>query len=193
MKITACGSLLSSQITITGIPVPVTTPSGRIAETIRGMAQAYADDGGTFYRSGDRVNALAGYFYGFGWLHFGYASGLLTSPDQDITSCPFKDSCETLDECYTEKLKEKTLRYQRLLDTARAAVETAPEQGTVSHDFALRVLVIVDVYRARGAWLVKNGTNEDALASFSYGHGWLDAAVRSGLFRITRDRAIFTV
>jgi hypothetical protein len=34
---------------------------------------------------------------------------------------------------------------------------------------------------------------EDALACFSYGHGWLDAAIRAGLIRITGNREIFAV
>ena len=34
---------------------------------------------------------------------------------------------------------------------------------------------------------------EDALASFSYGHGWLDAGVTAGFFHILAERDLFTV
>ena len=33
----------------------------------------------------------------------------------------------------------------------------------------------------------------NALAVFSYGYGWLDCGVRSGLFQITGDRHLFTI
>jgi hypothetical protein len=37
------------------------------------------------------------------------------------------------------------------------------------------------------------GQPQDALACFSYGHGWLDAAVRSGIFSLVSDRDLFAV
>ena len=37
------------------------------------------------------------------------------------------------------------------------------------------------------------GQKEDALACFSYGHGWLDAGVQAGLFAVIANRDIFTV
>ena len=33
----------------------------------------------------------------------------------------------------------------------------------------------------------------NALASFSYGYGWLDAGVRMGLFSIPEDTELFTM
>lgn len=193
MRIAACGELLASELGNTRAAAPEETPSGRIAGTIIEMAQAYADDGKTFLKTGDPVNALAAFYYGFGWLHFGQAYGLLTGPQKHRRSCPFTGAGEILAGEYKEKLTEKTRRYERLLNTARAAVEIAPEPGTDAQDFAARVLVISGAYAARGSGLLASCAFEEALAGFSYGHGWLDAAVRSGLFRITSDRALFTL
>ena len=41
------------------------------------------------------------------------------------------------------------------------------------------------VYAEQGDRYLRDGTYEDALACFSYGHGWLDAGVTAGLFTIT--------
>ena len=193
MMIAACGALLACELGKTGAAAPEGTPSERIAKTILGMAQAYADDGVTFNKTGDPVNALAAFYYGFGWLHFGQAYGMISGPQKIRPSCPFSEPCEILDERYSEKLAEKTRRYERLLRTARAAVEIAPEPGTDAHDFAARVLVIADAYAGRGLGMLADGAFEDALAHFSYGHGWMDAAVRTGLFWVKSDRALFTV
>jgi hypothetical protein len=49
------------------------------------------------------------------------------------------------------------------------------------------------VYARRGNYFLKSGSLEDALASFSYGHGWLDAGVTAGFFHILAERDLFTV
>jgi hypothetical protein len=49
------------------------------------------------------------------------------------------------------------------------------------------------VYAEKGRREKKRGREEDALAAFSYGHGWLDAAVTTGLFRIRAHHKLFTV
>ncbi|MEN6444377.1 MAG: DUF357 domain-containing protein [Methanoregula sp.] len=193
MKIAACRTLLCAQIAATAVPAPEFTPLGKSAGEVLGMAQAYANDGTMFYQSGDLVNALASYFYGSGWLHFGYAAGLLVLVAPVTPSCPFQDAGELLPAASGAQLEEKTRRYARLLDTARASVVTAPEPATVTHEFAGQVEVIVSAYAAQGRRFLDRESREDALACFSYGYGWLDAGVRTGLFRITGDRDIFTV
>ncbi len=192
MKIAACGSRLSEQIRCAVIIVPERTPLSSTAGTVMGMAHAYSVDGAAFYTAGDLVNALASYWYGFGWLHCGCAFGLFSTP-VGMNSCPFVERCERLPAMLAPKLIEKTTRYARLLDTARASVAPAPEPETSAHDFASQLLVIVACYATQGNCFQKENSLEDALASFSYGHGWLDAGVRSGLFRITRNRDLFTV
>jgi uncharacterized protein len=193
MNLIDCGILLSTLVGHTVIVCAEKTPLCTAAGTVLGMACAYSKDGDTFYAAGDRVNALASYWYGFGWLHFGCAYGLLNTPGNGVNCCPFQGQCERLLVTYTPKLAEKTARYARLLDTARASIAPAPDPATNAHDFSCQILVIVGCYSSQGTAYQKAGFVEDALACFSYGHGWLDAAVRSGLFRITRERDLFTV
>jgi hypothetical protein len=61
------------------------------------------------------------------------------------------------------------------------------------HGTAHRVLLISAVYAGQGQRYFVQGQVENALACFSYGHGWLDAAVQAGIFSITKDRNLFTV
>jgi hypothetical protein len=156
------------------------------------MVRAYASDGATFASNDDPVNALASFYYAFGWLHFGCAYGTLIA-DMKKHACPFLGPCERLHVQYGVKLHEKAGRYERLLETARTSVTCAPDHSTPAYLFAARTLRVAEVYAVRGRWLLDEKREEDALAGFSYGHGWLDAGVRAGLFVIEKDRDIFTV
>jgi hypothetical protein len=155
------------------------------------MALAYENDGIMFYETGDYVNALACFSYGFGWLHFGLSSGLLIISGAVV--CPFTGPPEPLPQRCRVKLEEKSFRYARLLDTAMSSVECAPDPATRSHDFAVRILSVAEIYSCHGGQLLKSGAYEEALACFSYGHGWLDAGVSAGFFRITSGRDLFCV
>jgi len=191
MKIADCQDLFSATLSITQIPAPEDTPVNRIAATILEMARAYENDGIVFRESGDPINALAACYYGFGWLHFGMASGFLSVTP--AAGCPFAGLMEILPPLFRVKLEEKSHRYSRLLEAARSSVEAAPDFATMPHDFALRVLFTIGIYAWQGDQLLKSGTGEGALACFSYGHGWLDAGVAAGLFRVTANRDIFCV
>ena len=131
-------------------------------------------------------------WYGFGWLHFGMAYGLLAA-GSGKADCPFSGACELLPATHGDRLIEKTLRYQRLLATARNSVRCAPDPSAPAHDFAVRTLFIVSTYARQGDMFLRADLREDALACFSYGHGWIDAGVRAGLFSITAERELFTV
>jgi hypothetical protein len=191
MKTEECLNLLATLLDTAAIPARENTPLFRCAEAVLGMARAYGSDGRTFLLSGDQVNALASAWYGSGWLHFGITYGLLEMSLP--VGCPFLSPCETLPLSCACKLEEKTLRYQRLLDTAWASVECAGEPGTTARGFSEKVLFIVSLYAAEGSVHLRAGTYEDALACFSYGHGWLDAGVTAGLYTITDHRDLFTV
>ena len=191
MKIARCQVLLSKALSKTTIPSGENTALGRTAESILVMARAYESDGRTFSQKGDQVNALAAYWYGFGWLHCGNAFGMLKTATPPV--CPFAGSCESLPSVLQPQLAEKTARYGQLLDTARISVDPAPEHSTVARDFAERVLMVTLVYAKNGKMRVESGAPEDALACYSYGHGWLDAGVTAGLFRITGERDLFTL
>ena len=192
MKITECRDALATALTHCHNAADPPTPLEQEAFAIRGMAQAYLEDGTTFYHKGDLVNALAAFWYGAGWLHFGVSSGLLIY-ESGRQFCPFAGLSENLPLMFTEKLGEKIHRYEDLLNTARFSVEYAGEPATISNAFAGKVLFITGQYAAQGAIYVKYGAHENALACFSYGHGWLDAGVTCGYFRIMAHHEIFTV
>ena len=172
-----------------------TVPQGTVPATLGGkirlMASSYESDGLTFLARGDEVNALASFWYAFGWLHFGYAYGLFTGSGP--ITCPAPGDSERFSQETFAQLNEKTRRYMHLLTTACASVVSSPEQDTVTGEFSSRILFITGVFRQKGEHYAASGRNEDALACFSYGHGWLDAAVTSGLFRIVAERDLFTV
>jgi hypothetical protein len=190
MMVSDCGRLLSELTGSARIPATDTTLLHATAIEILGMVTAYQRDGTGFLCSGDWVNALAAFWYGFGWLHFGAASGYLEIPPG---TCPLGTPPERAPARCFGQLQEKSVRYARLLDTARASVVPASEEGTMVHGAAENILFITAVYAGQGTRYLVQGKAESALACFSYGHGWLDAAVRAGLFRITAERDLFTV
>ena len=192
MLIAACGSLLSREVEETILIPPEGTPLAAIAATTQGMARAYADDAATFLVDGDLVNALAAPWYGFGWLHFGIAYGLLSSRGT-MPACPLNGQIERLSPAHAARLAEKTHRYARLLDTACASVVPAPDPETPGGRFARYLVAIGTCYARGGKHSLAVGAEEEALARFSYGHGWLDAGVRAGLLAITKNRGIFAV
>lgn len=191
MLITECGLLLFCELKETRIVPPADTPLAVLGDTVCGMARAYADDGGTFFSRGDLVNALAAYYYGFGWLHFGLAYGLLSCAK--TPACPFDGQHETLPPVHAARLDEKVHRYARLLDTACASVLPAPEPETAAGTFARQVMVIGTSYARGGRSGLAADAQEAALAQFSYGHGWIDAGARAGLLALTGNREIFTL
>jgi hypothetical protein len=192
MKIEEFHLLISTSLKKTRITPLPGTPLGVTADGQLEMARAYASDGATFAVSGDGVNALASFFYAFGWLHFGCAYGTLIT-DMTTPPCPFTRPCRRLPEQAGGKLHEKAVRYERLLATAGSSVTCAPDPSTPLCLFATRTLQIADTSRGQGRWFLRAKREEEALAYFSYGHGWLDAGVRAGLFEIIAERELFTV
>jgi hypothetical protein len=156
------------------------------------MASAYEEDGKTFLSRGDTVNALAAFLYGLGWLHCGFAAGIL-SFSGDRPACPFGKTFGKVRPSEEDKLTEKCERYARLLTTAIAAVSASADKSVPAHSFAQRVRFIAGVYLAEGNRLAAAGDRAAGLACYSYGHGWLDCGVEAGLLCIHANREIFTV
>jgi hypothetical protein len=156
------------------------------------MAKAYEEDGKTFLSRNDPVNALAAFLYGLGWLHCGFAAGLLRF-SKDRPGCPFVGTFGKVPPSENGKLEEKSTRYARLLTTAIAAVSPSPDRSVPAHGFAQQVRFIAGVYLAEGNRLAAAGDRAAGLACYSYGHGWLDCGVEAGLFCIHANREIFTV
>ncbi|KAF5075866.1 MAG: DUF357 domain-containing protein [Methanoculleus horonobensis] len=183
------GALYGEALSLAGIAVPEETLLYRAAGEVLEMAIAYHSDGFAFLHSGDRVNALAAFAYGLGWLDAGSYLGLLepssTHPPQTVDAC--------IPESQDYHLEEKTHRYRRMLDAALAAVEAAADEASPLHAGAGEFYSAARTWYAEGAEYLDAGDRVAALARFSYGYAWLDAGIRAGLFRITGDRGLFTV
>ena len=91
------------------------------------------------------------------------------------------------------ELAEKTNRYEELLAEAVDAAEVAPPEDTPMHDAALECAEMAESYLEDGRHFSGDDDLVNALASFSYGHAWLDAGARIGLFDVPREGHLFTV
>jgi hypothetical protein len=158
---------------------------------ILGMARCYEKDGSSFLTGNDPVNALASFAYAAGWLDTGRGIGLISSNRRlcrnllsDNTSIPGN---------FHHKLVEKACRYQRLLDSATTSSTPGSETGIRWYDGGERVIAVATAYLTGGRMFVRMERYEDALACFSYGHAWLDAALRAGIIRIIGNRNLFAI
>jgi len=93
----------------------------------------------------------------------------------------------------TADLREKTDRYEQLLADALAAADVAPREGTPLADTAEEFREMAASYLEDGRHFREDGDPVNALAAFSYGHAWLDAGARAGLFDVPEDDHLFTV
>ena len=82
------------------------------------------------------------------------------------------------------ELEEKTDRYCRLLAEAIDAAEIAPPAGTPMEAGAKECREMAESYLADAEHFRDSEDLVNALAAASYGHGWLDAGARLGLFAI---------
>ncbi len=184
------GELLEDRLKAAAITIPERSLLMPLARELLGMAHAYRSDGITFLRNGDPVNALAAFCYGLGWLDAGCGLGLLIP----AAGCRYGLwEAEVFPGETSDQLREKTARYEILLARALGAVEPAPEQDSIASSISHRIRLIAAIHADEGHTAAFRGNLPRALALFSYGHGWLDAGVRAGLFRITGSREIFAL
>jgi hypothetical protein len=88
---------------------------------------------------------------------------------------------------------EKTERYERLLAEALEEATVAPPEGTPMAEAAGECVEMAASYLEDGRHFVDEDDLVNALASFSYGHAWLDAGARIGLFDVPTEGHLFTV
>ncbi|MFC3958151.1 DUF357 domain-containing protein [Halovivax cerinus] len=93
----------------------------------------------------------------------------------------------------TADIHEKTDRYERLLAEALDAAEIAPPPDTPLSESATECREMAQSYLEDGRHFRDDGDLVNALASFSYGHAWLDAGARIGLFTVPTEGHLFTV
>ena len=89
-------------------------------------------------------------------------------------------------------LAEKVKRYEDLLNKALKAFEVTPQENShlkkVAEDFSN----MAGSYYDDGLHFINNGDMVNALVCFSYGHAWLDAGVKLGVFKVN-DENLFTI
>jgi hypothetical protein len=90
-------------------------------------------------------------------------------------------------------LEEKTDRYERLLSEALDAATTVPPEGTPLGESAVEYREMATSYLEDGRHFREQDDPVNALAAFSYGHAWLDAGARIGVFDVPTDGHIFTI
>jgi len=90
-------------------------------------------------------------------------------------------------------LAEKTDRYENLLAEALDAAETTAPEGTPLADAAAEYEEMARSYLEDGRHFREDDDPVNALAAFSYGHAWLDAGARIGLFDVPEEGHLFTV
>jgi hypothetical protein len=189
MRIEEYGGSIRKLIPTISSIAPKTTVLGQAGETVFRMVDAYERDGNLFLEKGDPVNAIACLGYACGWLDGGIFLGLVTCAARPEMG----SSMEHMEQRDPSRLREKTDRYYHLLKEGLSALESAPDEGSVLWKGADEMLVQAGIALVRGREECFKKNLLDALWWFSYGHGWLDAGVRTGLFRITGRRELFTV
>ena len=162
-----------------------------IAIQISNMASCYVGDGGHFFKTGDPVNSCASFSYASGWLDCGHSLGFI-SCHAPVPGLLLSGS-DLIPHTAMPQLTEKTARYARLLGQAVNALAYAAEPGTMPFESAKKVLLVAEVHLRHGRVLEKECRLVPALVSYSYGHAWLDAGLRAGLFRVVSERDLFTV
>jgi len=90
-------------------------------------------------------------------------------------------------------LEEKTDRYEGLLAEALDAAEIAPPEDSPMGEAAAECLEMATSYLEDGRHFRDEDDPVNALAAFSYGHGWMDAGARLGVFQVPTDGHLFTV
>lgn len=89
-------------------------------------------------------------------------------------------------------LEEKTDRYESLLAAALEAAQIGPPEGTPLYRAAVSFEEMAQSYLEDGRHFRDTDDPVNALAAFAYGHAWLDAGARIGIFHVPTDSDLFT-
>ncbi|MGP8322318.1 MAG: DUF357 domain-containing protein [Methanosarcinaceae archaeon] len=89
-------------------------------------------------------------------------------------------------------LNEKIERYEGLLSEALDKAEFAPIKESHSYTVATDFHNMARSYYKDGVHFIENDDPVNALVCFSYGHAWLDAGARLGVFNVDDD-VLFTI
>ena len=89
-------------------------------------------------------------------------------------------------------LNEKVKKYEDMLKRALQKAKYFPIQDSHMHAVAKDFYTMAEAYYRDGVYFLDNGDSVNALASFSYGHAWLDAGAKLGVF-VVDDETLFTI
>jgi len=89
-------------------------------------------------------------------------------------------------------LEEKVKKYESMLRRALSAFEVAPQENSHLREVADDFSSMASSYYDDGRYFLEQGDQVNALACFSYGHAWLDAGVKLGVFKVS-DESLFTI
>jgi hypothetical protein len=188
MRVARYGEILGGILEGVTPAAPAGTPLHRAAREAEEMAAAYLSDGRAFLAAGDLMNGLAAFTYAAGWLEASLSLGLLAGgPVPPLPAFP-----EEAGALAGERIREKRTRYRKMLAGALEALECSPDPGSPLYPVAAAFLGRAEALIGEGDRHASAGGEGDALACYSHGHGWLDAGVRGGLFRILHSRELFT-
>jgi hypothetical protein len=90
-------------------------------------------------------------------------------------------------------LGEKTDAYEDLLAEGLTEATVAVPEGTPLGVAAEEYREMARSYLEDGRHFLEEDDPVNALAAFSYGHAWLDAGARLGLFEVPTEGHLFTV
>ena len=93
----------------------------------------------------------------------------------------------------SSSLSTKTEKYEGMLADALAVASVAPRAESPLAGVATEHLEMAEGYLADGRHFAQSGDLPNALAAYAYGHGWLDAAVRTGLLDVPHDTGLFAI
>ena len=85
---------------------------------------------------------------------------------------------------HAANLKEKTDRYMVMFQRALRDIEVTTSENSYLNRIADDFLNMANSYYNDGMHFRKKEDPVNALACFSYGHAWLDAGARLGIFSV---------
>jgi hypothetical protein len=89
-------------------------------------------------------------------------------------------------------LNEKVKKYEDMLKRALQKIKYSPMPESHLCTVAKDYYTMAEAYYKDGRYFLENGDPVNALAAFSYGHAWLDAGVKLGIF-VVDDDTLFTI
>lgn len=93
----------------------------------------------------------------------------------------------------TSDIEAKTDQYESLLAEALAEAEPVASGDTEGKANGEECMEMATSYLEDGRHFLAEDDPVNALAAFSYGHGWLDAGARVGVLDVPTEGHLFTV